>query len=167
MALPSIPKLEMLFHISSHRAAGEVQIPWQLLDVVLFEGTGEKRNWPQTCYVWAGPTVLGQQLKKSIAPAGSLSPPWYGRRTQCCEWMAECPGGLLKCRLQVLLQGMWFPRGSGNLLTPSNMVLHTLACASHGQGLLLGTAVQGRQSEANTHTWLLIASCRARPHHLS
>lgn len=52
------------------------------------------------CLCW------GQQWKKSIAPAGSLSPPWYGRRAR-----AECPGGLLKCRLQVLLQGMWFPRG--------------------------------------------------------
>lgn len=93
-----------------------------------------------------------EQQLKSIAPAGSLSPPWHGRRTQCCEWMAECPGGLLKCRLQVLLQGMWFPRGSGNLLTPSNFVLHTLACASHGQGLLLGTAVQGQQSHLAAHS---------------
>lgn len=37
-----------------HRAAGEVQIPWQPLDVVLFEGTGEKRNWPKTSYVCVG-----------------------------------------------------------------------------------------------------------------
>lgn len=52
----------------------------------------------------------GQQLKKS-SPCWVSVTPWYGWTAQCCEWMAVCPGGLLKCRLQVLLQGMWFPRG--------------------------------------------------------